>query len=81
MGIFLIAPFPDLCLLVPSFYINVGYKWVFISRTCFPGVYSCDDSSLYEKSNVKYFKDTSLEANLVTRNKLPPSTSIPGMIV
>ena len=40
MGIFfLIAPFPDLCLLVLFYEIKVGYKEVLISRTCVPDDY------------------------------------------
>ena len=40
-SLFLIAPFPDLCLLVLSYkpqfyYIKVGFTGVFIVRTCFP---------------------------------------------
>ena len=41
-NLFLIAPFPDLCLLVPFYYIKLGFKGVFVARTCFP-----DEPSFY----------------------------------
>ena len=33
---FLIAPFPDHCLLVPFYYIKGGFNGVFIACTCYP---------------------------------------------